>query len=147
MVVAIDPAEGGIVTVSSEGMIVSAIFPPASNPTGFTASLSLGDADALVGGARTLGKTFVLKAWLKNGEPLTRFQRDYTLIVSYDASVLPSDRRWQLHHWRGDLRLWQPVQRVLQGDQMLVATLNEVSIFAVREGDQPSLYLPWITGR
>jgi hypothetical protein len=149
----LSPAEGGTVTAPDGRVEID--FPPAAVSESVTVTFTQRLAPAMhTGSLLFAGNAFALQARGSSGEPVTQFERAFTLTVHYhDAdwqrAGVSEESSLNLYYWSAASGQWVVVPSIGQDTEanVWVGSLDHLTEFAllgavVREGH--TVYLPVI---
>jgi hypothetical protein len=136
-------------TIINAGM-VSLTFPPGAVSEPVIASLASVASPPVPGDLALVGQAYALQAWTMAGEPVTRFERPYTVTVEYGGVALPEgldEASLMLYVWDENAGEWGSVPSQVDVEaNTLVASLDRAATFAVmgRTEGGTRQYLPFI---
>jgi hypothetical protein len=149
----VSPAEGGSLTAPDGRVEID--FPPAAVSEAVTVTYTQRFAPATyTESLLSAGNAFALEATRASGEPVTRFERPFTITVHYtDAdwqqAGISAESSLNLYHWSADSSRWVLVPRIGRDTEANVwaGSLDHLTEFAllgvvIREGH--TVYLPVI---
>jgi hypothetical protein len=133
----VSPSQGGALTAPDGRVQVT--FPPAAvgQTTTVTYTQRLAPAE-YTGALLFAGNAFALQAARASGQPVTQFERPFTLTLHYtDADWrqpgIPAEDNLNLYHWSAASSQWLLVPRLSQDTaaNALVASLDHLTEFAL----------------
>jgi hypothetical protein len=142
----IDPP---VETIINAGM-VSLTFPPGSVSEPVVANLSSVAGPPLPGGLALLGRAYALQAWTMAGDPVTGFERPFTVTVEYGGVAPPpglDEASLTLHVWDEPAAEWIGIpSQVDVAANRLVASHDQAATFAAlgRTRTGADIYVPII---
>ena len=97
------------------------------------------------GGFQLLGRVFAITAEDGQGNPVTRFDQPFTIVIGYEESDLDgmAEEDLVLHYWNVAEERWVYIPGVVDTEaNTLTVTLDHLTDFAVLEVPHSRVYLP-----
>jgi hypothetical protein len=149
----VSPAQGG--SLAAPDGRVQITFPPAAVTQSATVTFTQRIAPAMYAGALLFaGNAFALDAAQTSGQPVTHFERPFTLTLHYaetdwQQAGISAEGSLSLYHWSPEGGQWLGVPKVSHDTaaNVLVASLDHLTEFALLGavmGEGYTVYLPVI---
>ena len=143
------PEEGGAVSSQMADAAIRAAFPPGAYGEPLTLTLAPISDPPGNGEQRRLGDSFALSAVDAENRPITRFDKPFTLTVTYTGSDWAelADLTWSFYYWSTTAGQWVVIPTRRVGESSFEATVDHLTDFALWELGERRLFLPAINGR
>ena len=138
------PPEGGVIS-GSVGLSTTVTFPAGVYSETLTVTLQPVATPPATGGLRLLGLVLSITAVDGQGNPVTHFDQDITIVIEYEQSAVEGmiEDDLVLHYWNVAEGRWVLLPtRVDKDANTLTIHLDHLTNFAVLEVPQTRIYLP-----
>ena len=127
------------------GFDTAITFPAAAYPESFALTLQRASNPPATGAFNLLGQVFALTAQDASGNPVTQFDRPFTLVLRYGQESVANLREEDLvlHYWNQAAQQWVAIPTIVDvAANTLTVTLDHLTNFAVLESERHHIYLP-----
>jgi len=139
------PPTGGALQGSVAGFDAAITFPSGAYREPFDLTLQRASNPPATGAFKLLGQIFALTAQDARGNPVTQFDRPFTLVIRYGQESVANLREEDLtlHYWNPATEQWVAIPPPVDvAANTLTVTLDHLTNFAVLESAQQRIYLP-----
>lgn len=143
------PEAGGAVSGQIADSAIRADFPPGAYGEPLTLTLAPLSDPPTNGEQRRLGDSFSIRAADAENQPVTRFDKPFTLTVTYTGSDWAelADLTWSFYYWSTPAGQWVVIPTRRTGESTFEAAIDHLTDFALWEFGERQLFLPAINGR
>lgn len=140
------PPDGGTIS-GSVGLSTTVYFPAGNYSETLVVTLQEVEVPPSTGGFRLLGAAFSVEATIENGDPVTQFDQDLTIVIDYGSTDLAGvdETSLVLYFWDVADQRWVALPTTVDtAAKTLTVQVDHLTTFAVLKTAAVRVYLPAI---